>query len=163
MSWLKADMQNINDIFLTEETSQSPKSWSKGTFPNIHDISVTEETSQSPMSWLKRVPKNISDMSVTPEVSQSPMSWLNEVEKNILRIDLTSERSGASTACPVRLKQPSNAPSIEVHLPVPHCSMVSTLSASHANRNLMRGKPVPVPVLSLIRTVKMTSGGKWPG
>ncbi len=62
---------------------------------------------------------------------QLSMLWLNELGPlNMRLVSVTPERSGVSLACTIIFAQPANALCIEVHVPVPHCSMVSSFSLS---------------------------------
>src|SRR5437773_1269346 len=93
---------------------------------------LTLEVFQLPIFLLNELAlANIVAIEVTVDVSQLPMSWLNELAlSNILLRSVTPERSGLSDACPATLLQPQNAFAMDVHLPVPHCSIVSSFGPS---------------------------------
>ena len=73
---------------LTLSATHQPRSWLNAeALRNIEPMFLTLCTAQSPMSWLKAMPYtplNILYMLVTPEVSQAPMSTLKaEARKNM--------------------------------------------------------------------------------
>ena len=85
MSWLNDWLnENISLMFITELTSQLPKSWlNEFECVNIVDIFVTELTSQLEMSWLNNVAfSNMRFIISTLLTSQYLISWLKGVDLN---------------------------------------------------------------------------------